>query len=264
MDADVGIALPSTVDRCRHVHVGVVEVGELALPVGPLELEEDRAQRVAVIERRRANGRDITGRQACSGRRRRQSTAASSWRRRHERWCAEAGVEAGWRTEASLSGPRPALRLRGEPGARFRTFGVAQPAVAIGVELLDQRPLVAIQGAEAEAALRANLLEHQGQRLPSAPSPPSIEANVVGSIGLLAAVHALNRCALNAVEMVQGGDEHMQRGVVLERDAIGDVDRRSLPRGGHLHHAVCAREGVERRPEPCRRIVAQTEANLDR
>jgi hypothetical protein len=44
-----------------------------------------------------------------------------------------------------------------KPSARFGALSVTEPPVAIGVELLDHRPLLAIWRTEAEAALSADV-----------------------------------------------------------------------------------------------------------
>ena len=55
VDADVLVGL--AVDRRdrRHLDVGVVEGGELLLPVGVLELQEERPERAEVVERARSD-----------------------------------------------------------------------------------------------------------------------------------------------------------------------------------------------------------------
>ena len=50
MDADVRVLLAVHDQRGGHFDVGVVEVGELGFPVLVLELEEDGAQDVGVVE----------------------------------------------------------------------------------------------------------------------------------------------------------------------------------------------------------------------
>ena len=71
---------------------------------------------------------------------------------------------------------------------------------------------------------------HRRERQPPQLHPPwTTGASLVRSSGFLAStVHALDRCALDAFETIQRGDQRVQRLVVFERRAIGDVDRRSL------------------------------------
>ena len=52
VDADVRVGLAVDRERRRHLDVGVVEVGQLLLPVVVLELQEDRPQRARVVEGR--------------------------------------------------------------------------------------------------------------------------------------------------------------------------------------------------------------------
>ena len=78
MHADVAIDLAVHGDARRHVDVGVVEGDELGLPVRILELDEERAQRARVVERRVGEVLHVGRRQAHAGAERRTIAAAAS------------------------------------------------------------------------------------------------------------------------------------------------------------------------------------------
>ena len=141
MDADVLVGLAVDGDRRRHLDVGVVEGGELLLPVGVLELQEDRPQRAQVVERRRRRvGLDVSGR-LLESRGARGHAAASEPAR-----TAAAAPEAA------------ARRFGGERLARGLALGGVETLVAVLVELRDERTL----SAEATRPERRRPLESTG------------------------------------------------------------------------------------------------------
>ena len=135
-DAHVPIRAAVHGQRRRHVHVGAVERLELFLPRGVLELQEKGPQRAGVIKRRRRRGGPHVGHGHSPPRARRRQPAPAGHHLRH------AGAAARHAARHHVDHPRHARwRLRGHPVARGRAFSKLEPAVAVLVELPNQRAI---------------------------------------------------------------------------------------------------------------------------
>src|SRR5271170_2958881 len=124
MNADARIGLAVDLQRGGNLDIGVMEVRELGLPVGVLEVEEERAQRGGVVERFAGNGCDLRGFDVRAGLGRRLFLAAESW----------------WRPKPRSAASSLAALL--ERVARRLALCSIEAAVAILVEFLDQLPLL--------------------------------------------------------------------------------------------------------------------------
>ena len=136
--ADVAVRLAVHDDRRGHVHIGVVEVGELGLPVCLLELDEECPQRAGLVERRVRIRLHVGRRQVRSRIRRHPSSATES-------------------ESPPLSPARVDVFASGLSLCRV------QPAIAVLVELLEN---LEVAPAESPEAARESLAESNRLRLP--------------------------------------------------------------------------------------------------
>ena len=139
--ADVLVGLAVDGGGREHVHVGVVEVGQRLFPVRLLELQEDGAERVRVVEGDAGGVRLHVSRRELRPRRR----------------CGEAAAPAA--TAAPAAGPAGAAeaagRLGRQPRPRRRALGEIEALVLVLVELIQDLAFLLLHAAEAAASTRA-------------------------------------------------------------------------------------------------------------
>ena len=117
MHADIGVDLAVYRKFGGDIHIGVIEIRQLLLPVRVLEFQEERAQRLQVVQRL-AGVRLDRGRLEAGPRRGRSLRTAES--------------------ASTAEPPASAARLRSQILPRGLSFGGVQVAFAILVELRQQ------------------------------------------------------------------------------------------------------------------------------
>ena len=126
MHADLGIGLAVHDQGGREFHVGMIEVGELGLPVLVREVEEQRAEDGRLVERLAGESLDVSGLEGSAGLRRRRILPTETARR------AEAGSASSAFRAFLLDGIAGRLTLRS-----------VQPAIVVFVKLLDELAITA-------------------------------------------------------------------------------------------------------------------------